>query len=79
MTASTDSIIKPALGWARVPIILTLLILGVQLFHFGDFTPHISLAIGILYAWTRLFSPKAIEEEIQDWIYSIEAILETKT
>jgi len=32
---------------AITPIILTLIVLGVQLFYFGDFTPHIPLAIGI--------------------------------
>ncbi|UWQ60450.1 Na+/H+ antiporter NhaC [Leisingera caerulea] len=32
---------------ALLPIVLTLAVLGVQLFYFGDFTPHIPLAIGI--------------------------------
>lgn len=47
MATNTDSITKPSLGLALVPIILTLLVLGIQLFYFGDFTPHIPLAIGI--------------------------------
>lgn len=38
---------KPGLGLALLPILLTLGVLGVQLFYFGDFTPHIPLAIGI--------------------------------
>ncbi|WP_282610930.1 Na+/H+ antiporter NhaC [Pelagibius sp. Alg239-R121] len=37
----------PSFALALVPIILTLVVLGVQLFYFGDFTPHIPLAIGI--------------------------------
>ena len=37
----------PSLGLALTPIVLTLIILGVQLFYFGDFTPHIPLAIGL--------------------------------
>ncbi|MFD0857920.1 Na+/H+ antiporter NhaC [Roseovarius aquimarinus] len=38
---------KPSLGLALVPVVLTLAVLGVQLFYFGDFTPHIPLAIGL--------------------------------
>ncbi len=38
---------KPSFGLALVPVLLTLLVLGVQLFYFGDFTPHIPLAIGL--------------------------------
>jgi NhaC family Na+:H+ antiporter len=37
----------PALPLALTPIVLTLLVLGIQLFYFGDFTPHIPLAIGL--------------------------------
>lgn len=47
MSASELSVSKPSLGMALVPILLTLAVLGVQLFYFGDFTPHIPLAIGI--------------------------------
>ncbi len=38
---------KPSFGLALVPVVLTLLVLGIQLFYFGDFTPHIPLAIGL--------------------------------
>ncbi|MCP8689895.1 Na+/H+ antiporter NhaC family protein, partial [Marinobacterium sedimentorum] len=37
----------PGLLLALTPIVLTLLVLGIQLFYFGDFTPHIPLAIGL--------------------------------
>ena len=37
----------PSLGIALTPVILTLLLLGLQLFYFEDFTPHIPLAIGL--------------------------------
>lgn len=37
----------PSLSLALLPIVLTLIILGIQLFYFGDFTPHIPLSIGI--------------------------------
>ena len=47
MTVDNGVISKPGLGLALVPIILTLMVLGIQLFYFGDFTPHIPLAIGI--------------------------------
>lgn len=47
MSVNETSVIKPSLGMALIPIVLTLAVLGVQLFYFGDFTPHIPLAIGI--------------------------------
>jgi len=49
MVGSSDSlqIQKPGLLLALTPVVLTLLILGIQLFYFGDFTPHIPLALGL--------------------------------
>ena len=38
---------QPSLALALTPVVLTLFILGLQLFYFGDFTPHIPLAIGL--------------------------------
>jgi NhaC family Na+:H+ antiporter len=38
---------QPSLALALVPVLLTLLVLGLQLFYFDDFTPHIPLAIGL--------------------------------
>ncbi|MCE6949520.1 Na+/H+ antiporter NhaC [Cereibacter sphaeroides] len=37
----------PSLPLALVPVILTLGLLALQLFYFGDFTPHIPLVIGL--------------------------------
>jgi NhaC family Na+:H+ antiporter len=37
----------PSLLLALTPIVLTLIILGIQLFYFKDFAPHIPLAIGL--------------------------------
>jgi NhaC family Na+:H+ antiporter len=37
----------PSLLLALTPIVLTLIILGIQIFYFGDFTPHIPLALGL--------------------------------
>ena len=37
----------PSLLLALTPVVLTLLILGTQIFYFGVFEPHIPLAIGI--------------------------------
>lgn len=42
-----DSAKQPSLAVALVPVALTLAILALQLFYFGDFTPHIPLAFGI--------------------------------
>ncbi|PWK53895.1 Na+/H+ antiporter NhaC [Pleionea mediterranea] len=38
---------KPSLLVALIPVVLTLIILGVQIFYFGVFEPHIPLAIGL--------------------------------
>ena len=38
---------QPSLAVALIPVVLTLAILALQLFYFGDFTPHIPLACGI--------------------------------
>lgn len=43
---------QPGLLLALTPVVLTLLLLGVQLFYFGDFTPHIPLAIGLAITGT---------------------------
>lgn len=37
----------PTLFWAILPIAMTLTILGVQIFYFQDFSPHMPLAIGM--------------------------------
>lgn len=37
----------PSLLLALTPIVLTLMVLGIQLFYFKDFTPHIPIAIGL--------------------------------
>lgn len=47
MSANEENIRQPGLILALVPIVLTLFVLGLQLFYFGDFTPHIPLAFGI--------------------------------
>ncbi len=47
MSGNEDNIRQPGLVLALVPIVLTLCVLGLQLFYFGDFTPHIPLAFGI--------------------------------
>ncbi len=47
MSAAHTEPRTPTLGLALVPVVLTLAILGVQLFYFGDFTPHIPLACGL--------------------------------
>ena len=42
-----NTIKRPTLGLAVLPIVLTLCVLGIQLFYFKDFTPHIPLAFGL--------------------------------
>ncbi|WP_409525750.1 Na+/H+ antiporter NhaC [Nitrincola sp. MINF-07-Sa-05] len=59
---------KPGLALALTPVVLTLVVLGIQLFYFGDFTPHIPLAIGLaitgLVGITLGYKWKHIEEGI---------------
>lgn len=42
MTNENKTVRKPTLGLALIPIVLTLAVLGTQLFYFGDFTPPYS-------------------------------------
>ncbi len=39
--------LQPSLPLALTPVVLTLLTIGLQIFHFGVFEPHIPLAIGL--------------------------------
>ena len=42
--------VTPRLSLALTPVILTLIVLGTQIFYFGVFEPHIPLAIGVALA-----------------------------
>ena len=42
-----EKTVTPHLFLALAPVVLTLFILGTQIFYFGVFEPHIPLAIGI--------------------------------
>lgn len=57
---------RPSLPLALIPIVLTLGVLGIQLFYYGDFTPHVPLAIGLaitaLIGWYQGYRWKDIEE-----------------
>ena len=45
-----DQKATPSLSVALTPVVLTLIVLGVQIFYFGVFEPHIPLAIGVALA-----------------------------
>lgn len=55
----------PGLPLALIPIVLTIALLGVQIFYYDDFTPHIPLAIGFgitaLVGWLQGYRWKDIE------------------
>ena len=55
----------PSLGIALIPIVLTIGLLGIQLFYYDDFTPHIALAIGFaitaIVGWSQGSRWKDIE------------------
>ena len=60
--------IKPSFFMAILPILLTLSLLAIQLFYYGDFTPHIPLAIGIAITatlgWFRGYSWNDMEDGV---------------
>mgnify|MGYP005987637191 CR=1 FL=1 len=62
---NTPNLAIPSLGLALIPIILTIALLGVQIFYYDDFTPHIALAIGFaitaLVGWSQGYRWKDIE------------------
>jgi NhaC family Na+:H+ antiporter len=62
----TNNNARPSLALALIPIVLTLGILGIQLFYYGDFTPHVPLAIGLaitaLIGWFQGYRWKDIEQ-----------------
>jgi len=62
---TTTRVAIPSLGVALIPIVLTIGLLGIQLFYYDDFTPHIALAIGFaitaLVGWSQGHKWKDIE------------------
>lgn len=62
---NTPNLAIPSLGLALIPIVLTVALLGVQIFYYDDFTPHIALAIGFaitaLVGWYQGYRWKDIE------------------
>ncbi len=67
-SATATQSTKPTLMLALLPILLTLAVLGLQLFYFNDFTPHVPLAIGLaitaLLGWLQGFRWHEMEEGI---------------
>ncbi|MGO1298213.1 MAG: Na+/H+ antiporter NhaC [Vibrio sp.] len=65
-TQQEHQIARPGLCLAILPIAITMTLLGIQLFYFGDFTPHTPLAIGIVItcaiAWCRGYRWKSMEK-----------------
>ncbi|WP_439889286.1 Na+/H+ antiporter NhaC [Pseudomonas sp. MBLB4123] len=59
------AIALPNLWVALIPIVTTIGLLGLQIFYYNDFTPHIALAIGFaitgLVGWTQGYRWKDIE------------------
>lgn len=62
---TTTPVTIPSLGVALIPIVLTIGLLGIQLFYYDDFTPHIALAIGFaitaIVGWSQGSRWKDIE------------------
>ncbi|GGB88429.1 Na+/H+ antiporter NhaC [Marinobacterium zhoushanense] len=64
-TNRSPDIPMPSLAVALIPIVLTIALLGMQIFYYDDFTPHIALAIGFaitaLVGWFQGYGWKHIE------------------
>lgn len=62
---NTHTIPAPSLAVALIPIVLTIGLLGIQIFYYDDFTPHIALALGFaitaLVGWAQGYRWKDIE------------------
>ncbi|RQW62762.1 Na+/H+ antiporter NhaC [Vibrio viridaestus] len=63
---SEAEIERPSLFLAVLPILFTLVLLGIQLFYFDDFTPHTPIAVGLVFtcviAWFRGYRWKQLEQ-----------------
>ena len=57
MNNDNKTIALPSLSMALLPIALAIALLAIQLFYYGDFTPHIPLALGAaiaaIFGWAR--------------------------
>jgi len=57
MQQQAPQIEMPSLWVALIPIVLTIGLLGLQIFYYDDFTPHIALAVGFaitgLVGWSQ--------------------------
>ncbi|TWI57425.1 transporter (NhaC family) [Pseudomonas duriflava] len=67
MTDTHSPVIAPPNIWlALIPIVLTIGLLSLQIIYYGDFTPHIPLAIGFaitgIVGWIQGYRWKDIEE-----------------
>ncbi|WP_311946019.1 Na+/H+ antiporter NhaC [Halomonas piscis] len=65
MKNESKTIALPSLGMALLPIVMTISLLAIQLFYYGDFTPHIPLALGAaiaaIFGWSRGYRWKEME------------------
>ena len=65
---TNKNIPRPSLWLAVLPIVLTLAVLAIQLFHYKDFTPHVPLAIGLAITaaigWLQGYRWQDMEEGI---------------
>ena len=65
MTRDVDAPQRPSLPMASLPILATLAVLALQLFVFGEFTPHVPLICGV--AMTALVGLEAGARLVGRW------------
>lgn len=65
INTKSPEITMPSVGIALIPILSTIALLGIQIFYYDDFTPHIALAIGFaitaIVGWSQGYRWKDIE------------------
>ncbi|MFY0596604.1 MAG: Na+/H+ antiporter NhaC [Cognatishimia sp.] len=70
-TENVRQIEKPTLLFALVPLLLTIALVAVQVFYFGDVSPHVPLIIGVLltaaFGWRRGYRWK----DMQDGMFNV--------
>lgn len=62
---------NPSLTLALTPIVLTLVVLGIQLFYFGDFTPHIPLCFGVAFTTLVAMKQGLSWSDVESGIYNV--------
>ena len=69
--ASKNRIDKPTFLFAVLPLVLTIALVALQVFYYGDVSPHVPLAVGVVitaaFGWWRGYRWK----DMQDGMFNV--------